>query len=87
MKIRKYSFLLFVEAVITLIFTKGMNVKTESIFDILSFPLEKIADFLGYLSLKSNTGNIIAIIFFTYSIKKFPVVIVVKLIGVTPNVH
>lgn len=65
MKIRKYSFLLFVEAVITLIFTKGMNVKTESIFDILSFPLQKIADFLGYLSLKSSIGNVIAIIIFT----------------------
>lgn len=65
MKIRKYSFLLFVEAVITVIFTKGMNVKTESIFDILSFPLEKIADFLGYLSLKSSMGNVIAIIIFT----------------------
>ena len=65
MKIRKYSFLLFVEAVITVIFTKGMNVKNESIFDILSFPLQKIADFLGYLSLKSSMGNVIAIIIFT----------------------
>lgn len=65
MKIRKYSFLLFVEAVITVIFTKGMNVKNESIFDILSFPLQKIADFLGYLSLKSSIGNVIAIIIFT----------------------
>jgi hypothetical protein len=65
MKIRKYSFLLLVEAVITLILTKGMNVKIESIFDILSFPLQKIADFLGYLSLKSSMGNIVAIVFFT----------------------
>ncbi len=65
MKNRKYSLLLFVEAIITLILTKGMNIKTESIFDILSFPLQKTADFLGYLSLKSSTGNVIAIIFFT----------------------
>ena len=65
MKNRRYSLLLFAEAIITLILTKGMNVKVESIFDILSFPLEKTADFLGYLSLKSSTGNIIAIIFFT----------------------
>lgn len=65
MKNRRYSLLLFAEAIITLILTKGMNVKVESIFDILSFPLEKSADFLGYLSLKSSTGNVIAIIFFT----------------------
>lgn len=65
MKNRRYSLLLFAEAIITLILTKGMNVKVESIFDILSFPLEKTADFLGYLSLKSSTGNIIAIILFT----------------------
>lgn len=65
MKNRRYSLLLFAEAIITLILTKGVNVKVESIFDILSFPLEKSADFLGYLSLKSSTGNIIAIIFFT----------------------
>lgn len=65
MKNRRYSLLLFVEAIITLILTKGMNVKVESIFDILSFPLEKTADFLGYLSLESSTGNVIAIIFFT----------------------
>lgn len=65
MKNRRYSLLLFAEAIITLILTKGVNVKVESIFDILSFPLEKTADFLGYLSLKSSTGNIIAIMFFT----------------------
>lgn len=65
MKNRRYSLLLFAEAIITLILTKGMNVKVESIFDILGFPLEKTADFLGYLSLKSSTGNIIAIILFT----------------------
>ena len=65
MKNRRYSLLLFAEAIITLILTKGMNVKVESIFDILSFPLEKTAGFLGYLSLKSSTGNVIAIIFFT----------------------
>ncbi len=65
MKNRRYSLLLFAEAIITLILIKGMNVKVESIFDILSFPLEKTADFLGYLSLKSSTGNIIAIILFT----------------------
>ncbi len=65
MKNRRYSLLLFVEAIITLILTKGMNVKVESIFDILSFPLEKTADFLGYLSLESSTGNVIAIILFT----------------------
>lgn len=65
MKIRRYSLLLFTEAIITLILTKGMNVKTESIFDILSLPLEKTADFLGYLSLKSSIGNVIAIALFT----------------------
>ena len=64
MKNKKYLLLLFLEAVGVIGITKGMGVKTEGVFDLLSFPLEKSADFLGSLSLSGAFGNAIAVVLY-----------------------
>ncbi len=64
MKNKKYLLLLFLEAVGVIGITKGMGVKTEGVFDLLSFPLEKSADFLGSLSLSGSVGNAIAVVIY-----------------------
>ena len=64
MKNKKYLLLLFLEAVGVIGITKGMGVKTEGVFDLLSFPLEKSADFLGSLSLWGAFGNAIAVVLY-----------------------
>lgn len=61
MKDKKYLLFLLLEAVGVIVITKGMGIKTESVFDLLSFPLVKAADFLGTMSLSGNLGNAIAI--------------------------
>lgn len=64
MKNKKYLLLLLLEAVGVIGITKGMGVKTEGVFDLLSFPLEKSADFLGSLSLSGAFGNAIAVVLY-----------------------
>lgn len=64
MKNKKYLLLLLLEAVGVIGITKGMGVKTEGVFDLLSFPLEKSADFLGYLSLSGKVGNAVAVVLY-----------------------
>ena len=64
MKNKKYLLLLLLEAVGVIGITKGMGVKTEGVFDLLSFPLEKSADFLGYLSISGAFGNAIAVVLY-----------------------
>ena len=64
MKNKKYLLLLFLEAVGVIGITKGMGVKTEGVFDLLSFPLEKSADFLGSLSLSGAFGNAVAVVLY-----------------------
>ena len=64
MKNKKYLLLLFLEAVGVIGITKGMGVKTEGVFDLLSFPFEKSADFLGSLSLSGSVGNAIAVVLY-----------------------
>lgn len=64
MKNKKYLLLLFLEAVGVIGITKGMGVKMEGVFELLSFPLEKSADFLGSLSLSGAFGNAIAVVLY-----------------------
>ena len=64
MKNKKYLLLLLLEAVGVIGITKGMGVKTEGVFDLLSFPLEKSADFLGSLSLSGAFGNAVAVVLY-----------------------
>lgn len=64
MKNKKYLLLLILESVGVLTVTKGFDVKTESIFDLLSFPLTKSADLLGTLSLSGKVGNALAVIIY-----------------------
>ena len=66
MKNKKYLLLLLLEAVGVIGITKGMGVKTEGVFDLLSFPLEKSADFLGSLSLSGSVGNAIAVVIYAF---------------------
>ena len=66
MKNKKYLLLLFLEAVGVIGITKGMGVKTEGVFDLLSFPLEKSADFLGSLSLSGSVGNAVAVVIYAF---------------------
>ena len=66
MKNKKYLLLLFLEAVGVIGITKGMGVKTEGVFDLLSFPLEKSADFLGSLSLSGAFGNAVAVVIYAF---------------------
>lgn len=66
MKNKKYLLILLLEAVGVIGITKGMGVKTEGVFDLLSFPLEKSADFLGYLSLSGSVGNAIAVVIYAF---------------------
>lgn len=61
MKEKKYALFLGVEAVALILLTRVLNFKAESIFDLLSYPLQKLSDFLGFLSLKSSFGNAVAI--------------------------
>ncbi|MGN0448046.1 MAG: hypothetical protein ACI4GC_05815 [Acutalibacteraceae bacterium] len=61
MKIKKYLLFLLLEAVGVIGITKGIGVKTESVFDLLSYPLVKTADFLGAMSLSGSIGNAAAI--------------------------
>ncbi len=61
MKFKKYLLFLLLEALGVIAVTKGMGVKTESVFDLLSFPLVKSADFLGTMSLSGSFGNAVAI--------------------------
>lgn len=64
MKHKKYLLFLLLEAAGVIGITKGMGVKVESVFDLLSFPLVKFADFLGTLSLSGGVGNAVAIIIY-----------------------
>lgn len=66
MKNKKYLLLLLLEAVGVIGITKGMGVKTEGVFDLLSFPLEKSADFLGSLSLSGSVGNAVAVVIYAF---------------------
>ena len=66
MKNKKYLLLLLLEAVGVIGITKGMGVKTEGVFDLLSFPLEKSADFLGSLSLSGAFGNAVAVVIYAF---------------------
>ena len=66
MKNKKYLLLLLLEAVGVIGITKGMGVKTEGVFDLLSFPLEKSADLLGSLSLSGSVGNAIAVVIYAF---------------------
>ncbi len=65
MKEKKYALCLGAEAVGLVILTRVLSLKAESIFDLLSYPLQKLADFLGFLSLKSSFGNAVAIGIYT----------------------
>ena len=62
MKNKKYLIILFLEAIGIISITKGFGVKTESVFDLLSFPLVKSADLLGSLSLSGKAGNALAVV-------------------------
>ena len=64
MKNKKYLLILFLEAVGIIGITRGMDVKPEGIFDLLSFPLTAIADELGSLSLSGSIGNAFAVIIY-----------------------
>ena len=64
MKHKKYLLFLLFEAAGVIGITKGMGVKVESVFDLLSFPLVKLADFLGAMSLSGDIGNAAAIIIY-----------------------
>lgn len=64
MKDKKYALFLASEAVLLVLLRGVMKVRAESIFDFLSYPLEKLSDFLGFLSLKSTAGNAAAIIIY-----------------------
>ena len=64
MKNKKYLLLLLLEAVGVIGITKGMGVKTEGVFDLLSFPLVKSADLLGTLSLSGKVGNAFAVVIY-----------------------
>ena len=61
MKFKKYLLFLLFEAVGLIGITKGIGVKIESVFDLLSYPLVKISDFLGAMSLSGSIGNAMAI--------------------------
>ena len=61
MKLKKYLLFLLLEAVGVIGITKGIGVKTESVFDLLSYPLVKTADLLGAMSLSGSIGNAVAI--------------------------
>ena len=61
MKFIKYLLFLLFEAVGLIGITKGIGVKIESVFDLLSYPLVKISDFLGAMSLSGSIGNAMAI--------------------------
>ena len=64
MKNKKYLLFLLLEAAGVIGITKGMGVKVESVFDLLSFPLVKFADFLGSLSLSGAFGNAVAVVLY-----------------------
>lgn len=61
MKTKRYLLFLLLEAVGVISITKGIGVKTESVFDLLSYPLVKTADFLGAMSLSGSIGNAAAV--------------------------
>lgn len=61
MKEKKYALCLGAEALLLILLTRVLSLKAESIFDLLSYPLQKLSDFLGSLSLKSSFGNAVAI--------------------------
>lgn len=65
MKNKKYLLLLLLEAAGVIGITKGMGVKTESVFDLLSLPLEKTAELLGAMSLSGKIGNAAAIVIYS----------------------
>ncbi len=64
MKNKKYLLILFLEAVGIIGITRGMDVRPEGIFDLLSFPLTAIADELGRVSLSGSIGNAFAVIIY-----------------------
>lgn len=65
MKNKKYLLFLLLEAVGVIGVIRGMGVKVESVFDLLSFPLAKIADFLGTMSLSGSFENALAIVIYS----------------------
>lgn len=64
MKNKKYMGFLLLEAAAVLGITKGMDIKTEGIFDLLSFPLTALADGLGRLSLSGRIGNTFSVVLY-----------------------
>ena len=64
MKNKKYMGFLLLEAAAVLGITKGMDIKTEGIFDLLSFPLTALADGLGRLSLSGRIGNALSVVLY-----------------------
>ena len=64
MKNKKYMGFLLLEAAAVLGITKGMDIKTEGIFDLLSFPLTVLADGLGRMSLSGGTGNALSVVLY-----------------------
>lgn len=64
MKNKKYMLFLLIEAVGVLGITKGMDIKAESIFDLLSSPLTALADGLGKLSLSGTFGNAFSVVIY-----------------------
>ncbi|MBQ8783577.1 MAG: hypothetical protein IJZ57_07390 [Clostridia bacterium] len=65
MKFKKYLLFLLFEAVGGIGITKVMRVKAESVFELLSYPLVKMADFLGAMSLSGSIGNAAAILIYS----------------------
>lgn len=65
MKDKKYLLFILLEAAGVIGITKGMGVKTESVFDLLSLPLEKTAELLGAMSLSGKIGNAAAIVIYS----------------------